>query len=329
MTGSRSFASGLLLGARLRGHAALLLTASLWLAACGTSADRPIADDAPAAATDSVMTAYHRPVFSPTGDRLAFMRRDASTHGDWELFLANVDGVGTVRLTTHPGWDGYAVWSPDGGQLIFDRDDGEKTAKYSVILDLASKATRRLGNFEGWLTINTWALDGRLYAFWEKDGQRDLYALNPSGEVVERLTDTPDLSEGGTQASSDGKTLFFTVERLDGSGSGIASLDLVTKRRSTILESKGRIYGLALSPDGRTLAYTDNPEGGEDDAEIFLVDLPTRTRRQLTDNTDWDHMPVFHPSGAYLLFTSYRQGSELVYRLALADGAITPFEVQE
>jgi len=299
------------------------------LAACRPGAGQ-LASSRDSAATSTgpkIESAYHRPVFSPTGDRIVFMRQDGSTGGDWELFLANEDGSGVARLTTHPGWDGYAAWSPDGKRLSFDRDDGERTKKYSMLLDLESGATRRLGDFEGWLTVNAWSRDGKvLYGFWERDGQRDLYAISPLGEILERLTDTPGVSEHDAQLSPDGATLVFATERADGSGSGIASLDLASRTRRTLLTSVGRVYGLTFSPDGGTIAYTDNPGGGDDDAEIFLLDLASGARRQLTDNGDYDHMPVFHPSGSYLLFTSYRSGAERVYRLSLPDGAVSPFE---
>ncbi|MGD9375115.1 MAG: protein kinase [Anaerolineae bacterium] len=61
------------------------------------------------------------PEASPDGRRLVFMsRRD----GNWEVYLANLDGSGLTRLTNHPANDGLPTWSPDGRHIAFisDRD---------------------------------------------------------------------------------------------------------------------------------------------------------------------------------------------------------------
>ncbi len=61
------------------------------------------------------------PESSPDGRQLAFMsRRD----GNWEIYVADLDGSGLRRLTHHPANDGLPTWSPDGKYLAFvsDRD---------------------------------------------------------------------------------------------------------------------------------------------------------------------------------------------------------------
>jgi hypothetical protein len=58
---------------------------------------------------------------SPDGQRIAFMsRRD----GNWEVYVASLDGGRPQRLTQNPSNDGLPTWSPDGQYLAFvtDRD---------------------------------------------------------------------------------------------------------------------------------------------------------------------------------------------------------------
>ncbi len=59
----------------------------------GASAD-------PDAATATGQVAYH-----------------ASVDGNWDIYLADGDGTGVIRLTTDPGTDMYPSWSPDGGSI--------------------------------------------------------------------------------------------------------------------------------------------------------------------------------------------------------------------
>ncbi|MGD8474183.1 MAG: hypothetical protein PVH59_08660, partial [Anaerolineae bacterium] len=63
------------------------------------------------------------PEASPAGNRVAFMSlRD----GNWEIYLANMDGGSATRLTSNPANDGLPVWSPDGRYIAFVTDrEGE------------------------------------------------------------------------------------------------------------------------------------------------------------------------------------------------------------
>jgi TolB protein len=61
------------------------------------------------------------PEASPEGQQIAFMsRRD----GNWEVYVASLDGSSLQRLTQNPGNDGLPTWSPDGQYIAFvtDRD---------------------------------------------------------------------------------------------------------------------------------------------------------------------------------------------------------------
>lgn len=56
------------------------------------------------------------PVWSPKGDRILFTRL---IDNDFELFTIKPDGTGAKRLTTLPGNDSHASWSPDGDYILW------------------------------------------------------------------------------------------------------------------------------------------------------------------------------------------------------------------
>ena len=61
------------------------------------------------------------PRISPDGGRIVFERMvdDSSPHGNYDLFVVNVDGTGETRLTG-TGWtQGLASWSPSGDSLVY------------------------------------------------------------------------------------------------------------------------------------------------------------------------------------------------------------------
>lgn len=267
-----------------------------------------------AAAPAAVAEGEHRPVFSPDGSKLVFMSQSGAAAGDWELFLMDIGGGTVRRLTDRPGWDGYAVWSPDGTQIIFDRQDvAEGSPKRPVLMDIETGDNRFLKKVDGWLAINDWH-DDRLLAFWEKGGQRDLYLLNLDGSIIEQVTDTPNISEHDAHFSPDGQQIAFASG--SASGDGETSLEVITLNngeRTELRRSPGRIYGIDWAPDGGYIAFTDAPDGDDDDADIFFYQRSENSVRRCTDHESWDHMPVWAPDGRSIIFTSYRTGTERLY----------------
>lgn len=269
--------------------------------------------------------AEHRPVFSPDGERVVFMRQSEQTGGDWELFLSGVADSTARRLTTTPGWDGYAVFSPDGTSIVFDRATDDDGGKQPHLLDLGSRKTTPLGAYEGWLSVSDWSDEQGLLAFWEKDGQRDLYILERGGRIARRLTDTSDRSEHDAHFSPDGALVAFAAGPAVGEGATtLEVMGSAGEGRRTVVESDGRIYGLDWSPDGRRIAFTDAPDG--ENGDVFVVEVESGRIERMTEDPAWDHMPVWDPSGTRLLFTSYRSGSERMYWLEPGTGSIVPWE---
>ncbi len=72
------------------------------------------------------------PTASPDGRFIAFMSlRD----GNWEIYRANVDGSGLVRLTQHGANDGLPVWAPDGRAIAFASNRSGAWAIWAMNVD--------------------------------------------------------------------------------------------------------------------------------------------------------------------------------------------------
>jgi Tol biopolymer transport system component len=56
-------------------------------------------------------------LWSPRGDRIAFVRRNDA--GDFQIFTIHPDGSGLKQLSHTHGNDAHLAWSPDGGRLLF------------------------------------------------------------------------------------------------------------------------------------------------------------------------------------------------------------------
>ena len=67
--------------------------------------------------------------YSPDGRRIAFV---ATSDDNPEIYIANADGTGALRLTRDRATDGAPTFSADGKRIIFSSDRDGKYAIYEV-----------------------------------------------------------------------------------------------------------------------------------------------------------------------------------------------------
>ncbi|NIP83297.1 MAG: M28 family peptidase, partial [Gemmatimonadetes bacterium] len=66
------------------------------------------------------------PFFHPSGEKIVFSSNMHDPTGrDFDLYLIGVDGSGLERVTVHPDFDGFPMWSPaDPGTFVFASNRG-------------------------------------------------------------------------------------------------------------------------------------------------------------------------------------------------------------
>lgn len=132
-----------------------------------------------------------------------------------------------------------------------------------------------------------------------RDGTPGLYLVNADGSGLRELTLSEPLGDPGASCvalSRDGSTLAYQSSRDE-------SLVVVGGGRSKLFG--GRIYcGFALSPDGRTIAYSAYRLGR---SELDLLDVATGRRVVLTRPPPGrgDSSPQWSPDGRRLVFSRY------------------------
>ena len=142
-----------------------------------------------------------------------------------------------------------------------------------------------------------------------------LHLTGPAVLVVEGVAMRP-ISGVAYYTVSESGTLAYV------SGLGVASRALVWVDRDggeTVMSTERRAFETPrLSPDGRRVAVTIQPEGGNPDVWVFDIDRGTTTR--LTYD-GMNGFPVWAPDGRRIAFTSNRAGGFDLY-WKLADGSV-------
>ncbi len=74
------------------------------------------------------------PRLSPDGKKVAFERleNDTSQHGNYNIFVINVDGSNETRLTSTSYSQGFPCWSHDGSKILFIVSAIDEVGKYDL-----------------------------------------------------------------------------------------------------------------------------------------------------------------------------------------------------
>jgi TolB protein len=155
--------------------------------------------------------------------------------GDIELWTMKLDGSGKKQITRTEGYDGGAVFSRDGKQLVWRaghpntpetkqryqdllKDDLTTPMKMELFIsDADGKHAKQITNFGCASFAPTFTPDGKKILFSSNkqacDGRKfELYLMNVDGSGLEQVTNTGGFTSF-PEFSPDGKTLVFASDK--------------------------------------------------------------------------------------------------------------------
>ncbi|MEM8874314.1 MAG: hypothetical protein AAGD32_08640 [Planctomycetota bacterium] len=185
------------------------------------------------------------------------------------------DGLPTkkpIALTDNDAYDAEGAYSPDGNNIIFTSD---------------------------------------------RDGDLELYAMRADGTGVVRLTDAPGY-DGGPFVNPDNSKVIWRadyagndllqimvgdlVRNADGDITGMENIIAVTDNRHVN-------WGPFWHPSGEFVAYATS-EQGHRNYEVYRISLDGTGKQRVTDAPGFDGLPVFDPTGKWMLWTAKRPVSD-------------------
>ncbi len=258
------------------------------------------------------------PALSPDGKRIAFEALN-------QLWLMEIGGK-PQPLTGDDFYKQSPAWSPDGTKIAFASDKAGTADIY--ILDLASKAERRITNFDDSAELNpVWSPDGKRIGFQRQGGTTYIADLDTGKVDVAIATVTyepgkPSFSKNGTALSL--AALRPYTHRFREGTSLIETVDLQT-HNVTLTEpapyksissrgSDGPIY----SPDGTRMAFV--MDGYLWTRPVDANGIPTGEARPI--NEEMTDAPSWSGDGKQMLYLSNGK-----LRMIASDGATPPVDV--
>jgi Tol biopolymer transport system component len=197
----------------------------------------------------------------------------------FEIYATDLDGGAMVRLTDARGYDAEGSYSPDGRYIAF--------------------ASNRHAYGE--------PLDGEERERFEQDpsSQMDIYLMRADGTDVRRLTDAPGY-DGGPFFSPDGQRIVWRRFTPDHTVAEVYTMRLDGSDVRQVTHLGAMSWAPYYHPSGDYIVFATNLHGFGN-FELYLVDADgQRDPVRVTNHEGFDGLPVFHPDGKRLFWTSGR-----------------------
>ncbi len=260
--------------------------------------------------------------FSPDGSKIVWQ---SDRKGNWDIFLAQADGRLTQALTMSPADDEMPTFVAQGKAVVFtsSRDDltprarGEKNREL-YFLDLGGRSPVRLTEnmADDWFPVATNDSLSFVYVSEEGDNRPVKFFEKHSNLFKFSFADTSyqALTQDAWDNTSpvvlpDGRLAWVRIRE--------AEYEIVVGHPGaevkSLLKGPEPKSGLAVSPDGKRLAFFMKKDGNID---IYELNLESRQMRRLTADLATDFYPTYAPDGKRLLFSSNRNGLYQIFELA-------------
>jgi len=143
--------------------------------------------------------------------------------------------------------------------------------------------------------------DGRILFVSDRDGDFEVFVMNPDGTDMHQLTDNEDM-DLTPDWSPDGSRIVFVSNRgATGDHSSIFVMNDDGTQQSQINDNDRWQFSPRWSPDGERFVYAQR---NVEDADLRVAKIDGTEVRQLTRSDTWDQNPTWSPDGDRIAFVA-------------------------
>lgn len=222
------------------------------------------------------------PVFSPGGDKIAYLLR---RRGEWaDIFASDADGSNSVQLTKQLAANYMPSWTPDGkGVMYVTVRDGQPALFMYSMLDGAEHKVADVDPAPGFssqgVPMGRLSPDGTQVAYHrDVNGVLQVWKLDIPSKKRIQLT-TGESPSGYPTWSPDGREIAF--EFLEGESTNVAIVPSNGGPVRRVTNERGHVWPFSYSPDGKELAVAAKLDEAWN---LYVLNLASGKLRKITDN---------------------------------------------
>ena len=217
-----------------------------------------------------------------------------------QIFLVDL-ATGKATQLTQDGDNIDPAWSPDGKQIAYASDQGNKFELWMMDEDGSNNHQLTQNDFNDWSP--SWSPDGTKLVYVSSEIPfSHIYILDIASSSSTRLLDTPG-NEGAPKWSPDGSKIIYMNDN-----EGNFNLFTVKPDGSGLVQITdfGQDDRPNWSPDGKKITFRRQTVFSSlfSGAEVFVADADGSNPVQLTDNTAADDWPAFSPDGKWIVYST-------------------------
>ena len=203
---------------------------------------------------------------SPSGEYMA-----VDYHGEI-MIVPTEQGVGErTQVTSSPWRERAESYSPDGRKIAYISDEGGDQQVW--LYDIATATHKKLSGTTGEKDNIVWAPSSQKLAF---GNDNKIFEVDPTatGGAAREVTHNPAGGFTISGYSADGNWLVYS-RRDDEQNAEVYLFDIRAKKEYNVTQSAWNETSGQLTPDGKTLIFTSNRDGGQN--QLFAVSLSRLT----------------------------------------------------
>ena len=243
------------------------------------------------------------PAWSPEGRRLVYVRGGVASDGPTELVTSVPDGSGArviMRADSVYPFLRNPAWSPDGNQIAIVRGTGGVAGEIWLAPAAGGPPRRAITDVGAVFSdAPVYTPDGRgIVHTSNRGGATNIWFLPLSGGSPVRLT-TGSGPDDSPSIAAEGAVSFVNSRWRN----TLDLYDLSAGTSRVLLTHTPFLWGPAVSPDGREVAFSRSEEDGA--WHIWTIDLSSGTLRRVTAGEAGEVYPRYSPDGTSLWFHTW------------------------
>jgi Tol biopolymer transport system component len=255
-----------------------------------------------------------------------------------EEFTSQIESVKAAgvtpskKLSELPYWSNEPAWSPDGKSIAYYHYDPKRVGGVRL-LNLEGGEDRVIKSIPlelpffrppFWAATPSWSPDGKQLIYSRMKTYRhryiygDIYLYDLKTKHEKRLT--KEARAYNPVFTPDGKSIIFGQQQWGEKSPRLARFNIESKEITVLREfnESELLDSIAVSPDGKEIAYTLWKTGGFQD--LYTLPIEGGEPKALTQDKFGDYDPSYTSDGNYILFSSNRSGIDNLYAYKNSDG---------